>query len=87
MVIEERVRGSERKQQMITSFMAKAFANPLFVEHLVDGGGWRVELGQKRRLTAAGWTSSDPITDDVLESFWAKTRQGRMWLRIKVRRR
>ncbi|XP_057799786.1 heat shock factor protein HSF30-like [Salvia miltiorrhiza] len=60
LLIEERVRGSERKQQQITSFVAKALTNPLFLER-------RVGIGQKRRLDNVGGTSSDPITDDVLE--------------------
>ncbi|KAL1552339.1 Heat shock factor protein hsf30 [Salvia divinorum] len=81
MVIEERIRGSERKQQQMTSFVAKAFSNPFFVER-VAGGQRRVELGLKRRLTMTpdevlveslisaanvGGTSSNPITDEVLD--------------------
>ncbi|XP_042038727.1 heat shock factor protein HSF30-like [Salvia splendens] len=50
MVIEERIRGSERKQQQMTSFVAKAFGNPLFAERVANGQR-RVELGLKRQLT------------------------------------
>lgn len=107
--IEGRLRGSEKKQQQITSFVAKAFSNPLFVKQLSNEQN-RVEIGQKRRLTMnttmdkehqlvgfdaemeslisaavddeassvendlfveaalfAGDTSSNPITDDMLE--------------------
>ena len=82
MVIEERIRGSERKQQQMTSFVAKAFSNPLFAERVANGQR-RVELGLKRQLTMTpdevlveslisaanvGGTSSNPITDEVLEN-------------------
>ncbi|XP_042002337.1 heat shock factor protein HSF30-like [Salvia splendens] len=81
MVIEERIRGSERKQQQMTSFVAKTFSNPLFAERVANGQR-RVELGLKRQLTMTpdevlveslisaanvGGTSSNPITDEVLD--------------------
>lgn len=54
MVIEERIRGSERKQQQMTGFVAKAFSNPMFVQQYMDKYARkddqnRVEIGQKRR--------------------------------------
>lgn len=55
-LIEERLRVSERKQQLIMSFISKAFQNPLFAQQYMDKYGEksdqnRVEIGQKRRLT------------------------------------
>ncbi|KAL3844246.1 hypothetical protein ACJIZ3_001649 [Penstemon smallii] len=56
LVMEERIRGTERKQQQIMNFIAKAFSNPLFLQQYMDkyvsaNDQKRVEIGRKRRLT------------------------------------
>lgn len=54
MEIEERICSTERKQQQIMSFIAKAFGNPMFVQDYMDKYAQkqeRLEIGQKRRLT------------------------------------
>lgn len=53
---EERLRVSEKKQQQIMKFVAKAFGNPLFVQQYTEkyaknSDQNRVEIGLKRRLT------------------------------------
>lgn len=58
MVIEERIRSSEKKQQQMTGFVAKAFSNPMFVQQYMNKYARkddqnRVEIGQKRRLTTS----------------------------------
>ncbi|KAL0407689.1 UNVERIFIED_CONTAM: Heat shock factor protein HSF30 [Sesamum radiatum] len=54
--IEERIHSTEKKQQHIMSFLAKAFKSPLFVQQYVDKYAQRkdkqhIEIGHKRRLT------------------------------------
>ncbi|KAK4401225.1 Heat shock factor protein HSF30 [Sesamum angolense] len=56
MAIEERIHSTEKKQQHIMSFLAKAFKSPLFVQQYVDKYAQRkdkqhIEIGHKRRLT------------------------------------
>ncbi|CAA2959589.1 heat shock factor HSF30 [Olea europaea subsp. europaea] len=54
MEIEERICSTERKQQQMMSFIAKAFGNPMFVQHYMDKYAQkqeRLEIGQKRRLS------------------------------------
>lgn len=56
LAMEERIRMTEKKQQQIMSFLAKAFSNPTFIQQYVDKYGQRkgqqhIEIGQKRRLT------------------------------------
>lgn len=54
MAMEERIRSTERKQQQILSFLAKAFGNPTFVQQYVNkyaNDKKHVEIGQKRRIT------------------------------------
>ncbi|KAL8537433.1 hypothetical protein ACS0TY_012533 [Phlomoides rotata] len=62
-LIEERLRSSERKQQHIMSFMAKAFGNHQFFRQYVDANAKKsnencVEIGQKRRLTMSASTEN-----------------------------
>lgn len=54
--MENRVRMTERKQQHMMGFLAKAFSNPTFIQLYVDKyaekrGQRQVEIGRKRRLT------------------------------------
>ncbi|KAK4422217.1 Heat shock factor protein HSF30 [Sesamum alatum] len=53
--IEERIHSTEKKQQHIMSFLAKAFRSPLFVQQYVDKYTQKdkqhIEIGHKRRLT------------------------------------
>ncbi|KAL2236007.1 UNVERIFIED_CONTAM: Heat shock factor protein HSF30 [Sesamum indicum] len=54
--IEDRILSTEKKQQHIMSFLAKAFKSPLFVQQYVDKYAQRedkqhIEIGHKRRLT------------------------------------
>ncbi|KAK4491006.1 hypothetical protein RD792_001727 [Penstemon davidsonii] len=56
LVMEERIRGTERKQQQIMNFIAKAFSNPMFLQQYMEkyvsaNDQKRVEIGRKRRLT------------------------------------
>lgn len=56
LAMEERVRFTEKKQQQMMSFLARAFSNPAFLQQYVEKygqrkGQQRIEIGQKRRLT------------------------------------
>lgn len=56
LAMEERVRVTEKKQQQMMSFLARAFSNPAFLQQYADKygqgkGKQRIEIGQKRRLT------------------------------------
>ncbi|CAK9140573.1 unnamed protein product [Ilex paraguariensis] len=56
--MEERIKSTERKQQQIMSFLAKAFSYPTFLQQYVDKytdrkEQERIEIGQKRRLTTS----------------------------------
>ncbi|GFP91397.1 heat shock factor protein hsf30 [Phtheirospermum japonicum] len=58
--MEERIRSTEKKQQQIMSFLAKAFRNPLFPQQYVDRVDKKqIEIGQKRRLTMS------PSVEDI----------------------
>ncbi|KAL2545009.1 Heat stress transcription factor A-2 [Forsythia ovata] len=66
MEMEEKICSTERKQQQMMSFIAKAFGNPLFVQHYMDKymqKQERLEIGQKRRLTMS--PSVENLLDDV----------------------
>lgn len=56
MVMEERIRMTEKKQQQTMSFLARVFNNPTFFQKYVDKyrqrqDQQRIEIGHKRRLT------------------------------------
>ncbi|KAK8515424.1 hypothetical protein V6N12_075466 [Hibiscus sabdariffa] len=52
--MEERLQSTERKQQQIMSFLAKALRNPTFIQQFArQRQVRRVEIGRKRRLTAS----------------------------------
>lgn len=54
MAMEERLQNTERKQQQMLSFLAKAFKNPMFVQQYMGKYGSEkknIEVGQKRRIT------------------------------------
>ncbi|XP_057776003.1 heat shock factor protein HSF30-like isoform X3 [Salvia miltiorrhiza] len=54
MAMEERLLDTERKQQQMLSFLAKAFKNPSFVQQYVDkysNEKKNIEIGQKRRIS------------------------------------
>ncbi|CAA3015677.1 heat shock factor HSF30 [Olea europaea subsp. europaea] len=56
MEMDQRICSTETKQQQMMSFIAKAFKNPMFVQHYMDKYALkqeRLEIGQKRRLTAS----------------------------------
>ncbi|KAG8381799.1 hypothetical protein BUALT_Bualt05G0010300 [Buddleja alternifolia] len=69
LAMEERIKGTERKQQQMMSFLAKAFRSPLFVQQYIDKCVQKndkkcVEIGQKRRLTMSG--IEDQVEVDAL---------------------
>lgn len=56
--MEDRLRSTERKQQRVMTFLAKALNNPSFIEQFTQRAAQRreirgVEIGRKRRLTAS----------------------------------
>ncbi|KAL3498644.1 hypothetical protein ACH5RR_041376 [Cinchona calisaya] len=56
MVMEERIRTTEKKQQQTMSFIARVFTNPTFIQQYVDKHRQRheqqrIKVGHKRRLT------------------------------------
>ncbi|KVH88135.1 Heat shock factor (HSF)-type, DNA-binding [Cynara cardunculus var. scolymus] len=55
--MENRLRTTERKQQNMMGFLAKAFSNPEFLQRYMDKyaqkGQDHIEIGRKRRLTMA----------------------------------
>lgn len=60
------MRSTERKQQNIMNFLAKAFSNPMFMQQYMDkhaqkNNRKRVEIGQKRRLAMS--ESGDDFQD------------------------
>lgn len=70
--MEERVRCTEREQQQMLRFLAKAFESPMFVQQYFDGyDKKRVEIGQKRRITMS------PSVEDLLEVVTVETGSSR----------
>ncbi|KAJ9168214.1 hypothetical protein P3X46_019766 [Hevea brasiliensis] len=66
--MEDRLQTTERKQQQIMIFLAKALNNPLFIHQLSQRRTQRrelrgVEIGRKRRLTAS--PSVENLQDEV----------------------
>ncbi|XP_011019423.1 PREDICTED: heat shock factor protein HSF30 [Populus euphratica] len=56
--MEDRLRSTERKQQRVMTFLAKALNNPSFIQQFAQRAAQRreirgVEIGRKRRLTAS----------------------------------
>lgn len=56
LAMEERARATEKKQQQMMSFLARAFSNPAFLQQYTDKygqgkGQQHIEIGQKRKLT------------------------------------
>ncbi|XP_027183116.1 heat shock factor protein HSF30 [Coffea eugenioides] len=56
MAMDERLKGTEKKQQQTMSFLARAFSNPTFLQPYVDRHRQRqeqqrIQIGHKRRLT------------------------------------
>ncbi|MBA0728547.1 hypothetical protein Golax_001437 [Gossypium laxum] len=52
--MEDRLQSTEKKQQQIMSFLAKALRNPTFIQQLAQNRQAQgVEIGRKRRLTAS----------------------------------
>ncbi|XP_062233012.1 putative heat stress transcription factor A-6a [Phragmites australis] len=54
--MERRVRGTERRQEQCTAFLARAVRNPAFLDGLLERRGAPVEAGKKRRLLDAATT-------------------------------
>lgn len=64
--MERRVRGTERRQEQCTAFLARAIRNPAFLDGLLARRcGAHVEAGRKRRLLDAAAAGPDPA--DVLD--------------------
>ncbi|OWM86564.1 heat shock factor protein HSF30-like isoform X2 [Punica granatum] len=60
--VEQRLRNTERKQQQMLNFLARALNNPSFVQNLMRRGEVKgVEMRRKRRLTAS------PSTENLQE--------------------
>ena len=59
--MEDRLQTTERKQQQIMTFLAKALSNPSFIQHFAQRTEFRgVEIGRKRRLTTGPSVESSP---------------------------
>ncbi|CAA0821292.1 Heat stress transcription factor A-2 [Striga hermonthica] len=72
MEMEERIVATEKKQQQMMSFIAKAFRSPSFVQQYVDKykDMKHIEIGQKRRLTMS------PGVEDFQEDVNVSTSAG-----------
>ncbi|KAL3633531.1 hypothetical protein CASFOL_022293 [Castilleja foliolosa] len=58
--MEEQIRSTEKKQQQVMIFLAKAFRSPLFIQQYMDRVDKKhIEIGQKRRLTMS------PSVEDI----------------------
>lgn len=69
--MEARLQSTERKQQQMMTFLAKALTNPAFVQNLMrrneQGRGIEgIKIGRKRRLTAS--PSADSLQEEVLSA-------------------
>lgn len=69
--MESRLQSTERKQQQMMEFLAKALTNPSFVQNLMhqteQGRMFEgIEIGRKRRLTAS--PSTELLQDEVLSA-------------------
>ncbi|KAK6129497.1 hypothetical protein DH2020_036730 [Rehmannia glutinosa] len=80
--MEERIRSTERKQQHIMSFLAKAFRSPVFVQQYMDkyvekNDKKHIEIGQKRRLTMS------PSVENLQESIYVKEDEEDIGLKVE----
>lgn len=65
--MEEQLQGTERKQQQMMAFLARAFKNPAFIQQLIQRREQNRELGsigKKRRLPASA--SSENLQQEVI---------------------
>ncbi|PKI36207.1 hypothetical protein CRG98_043403 [Punica granatum] len=63
--VEQRLRNTERKQQQMLNFLARALNNPSFVQNLMRRGEVKgVEMRRKRRLTASPSTENLQVSED-----------------------
>ena len=68
-LMEERIRSTERKQQQMMSFLAKALTTPSFVQQYIDKYVKKreerhIEIGRKRRLTMS--PSAENLQEEVV---------------------
>uniref|UniRef100_A0A803N1X6 HSF-type DNA-binding domain-containing protein n=1 Tax=Chenopodium quinoa TaxID=63459 RepID=A0A803N1X6_CHEQI len=69
--MESRLQSTERKQQQMMTFLAKALTNPAFVQNLMQRNEQGrvfegIEIGRKRRLTAS--PSAESLQEEVLSA-------------------
>ncbi|XP_010669380.1 heat shock factor protein HSF30 isoform X2 [Beta vulgaris subsp. vulgaris] len=67
--MEARLQSTERKQQQMMTFLAKALTNPAFVQNLMQCKGSAfegIEIGRKRRLTAS--RSAESLQEEVFSA-------------------
>ncbi|KAL6005930.1 hypothetical protein ACLOJK_039975 [Asimina triloba] len=67
--MEERLRGTERKQQQMMAFLARALNNPTFVQQLIKSHEQKKALGvtgRKRRLTVSA--STENLQEEVISA-------------------
>ncbi|XP_021738981.1 heat shock factor protein HSF30-like isoform X2 [Chenopodium quinoa] len=69
--MESRLQSTERKQQQMMTFLAKALTNPAFVQNLMQHNEQGrvfegIEIGRKRRLTAS--PSAESLQEEVLSA-------------------
>ncbi|XP_042962930.1 heat shock factor protein HSF30 isoform X2 [Carya illinoinensis] len=63
--MEDRLQATERKQQQMMTFLAKALSNPTFIQQFAQRRELRsVEIGRKRRLTAR--PSAEDLQEEVV---------------------
>ncbi|KAG7943317.1 hypothetical protein I3843_15G032600 [Carya illinoinensis] len=63
--MEDRLQATERKQQQMMTFLAKALSNPTFIQQFARSRELRsVEIGRKRRLTAR--PSAEDLQEEVV---------------------
>lgn len=69
MAMEERLQNTEKKQQQMLTFLAKAFKTPAFVQQYVDKYGnskKNIEIGQKRRISMSPSVENQQATGTSL---------------------
>ncbi|KAJ8448822.1 hypothetical protein Cgig2_011443 [Carnegiea gigantea] len=74
--MEARLQSTERKQQQMMAFLARALSNPAFLQSLIhqnEGGRLLkgIEIGRKRSLMAR--TSTDDIQEEVVSAAMERT--------------
>lgn len=66
--LEDRVRSTERKQQQMMNFLARALNNQSFLQNLMRRGGARgLQVRRKRRLTASPSTENFQVMHKFTE--------------------